>query len=133
MVTKSALEAGVEHALSRLDEFEHLEEDWDSYGAPPIDKAMLEEARKVLKASRDNPELNGLAGLEFYPYPSPTGGVALEYEFQGRELRLKLYPDSNDRVAFRVLKSMPEKYDYEQFPYRLAELRSHFRWLSGGR
>jgi hypothetical protein len=126
----STILQNIERAFARLNEFETLEEDWDSYGAPPIDKAMLEEARKVLKAMRDNPELSGLTGLEFHPYPSPTGGVAIDFEFQGRELRLKLYPDCNDCVVLRVLKSNPEKYIYMQSPYRFAELGDHFKWLS---
>jgi len=40
----------VEWVLSRLEEFEDLKDNWDSYGAEPIEPFVIEEARSIFKS-----------------------------------------------------------------------------------
>lgn len=55
----------------RLDYIATLENDWDSYGAPPIDPRAIAEARRLLA---DWP------GDLPTPTPTTSGGIALEFD-----------------------------------------------------
>lgn len=57
----------------RIRGFGGLEDDWDSYGAPPIDKAAIERALKVVAAA----ESGGIPAP--YAFPTTRGGVSLEW------------------------------------------------------
>jgi hypothetical protein len=131
-VVKSTLEMGVEHALSRLEEFEHLEEDWDSYGAPPLERAVIEEARTIIHEIGKKDYMLGVQRLEFYPIPNRSGGVSLYFEFDDRELRIKFYPHEDKQIVYRVIKTDPQQYKYAESTYDRDNLDRHLNWLISG-
>lgn len=118
-----------ELALSRLEEFETLEDDWDSYGATPIDRSSIEEARDVLRTIERMEFLSSAEELDFYPIPSTSGGMSLYFEFESRELRLKLQPQRSKSVVYRVDKSNSEAYKYWRSEYERAGLLRLLLWL----
>jgi len=118
-----------EHALSRLEEFENLKQNWDSYDAPPIHLGSIEEAREVLKVIARERISENTEEFEFYPIPTTSGGITVYFELKSRELRVKLNPNPGDRMIIRVDKINPDKYYYEQSEYYRTGLRHHFNWL----
>jgi len=122
----------IESSLSRLDEFGNLEENWDSYGAPPLDKQTIEEARTILKMVESSSYLRSASELEFYPIPNRSGGVSLYFELGNRELRIKFYPNESCQVAIRVNKTNPEHFNYIESDYERSKMIEHFTWLSAG-
>jgi hypothetical protein len=129
-LNKSTLTRKTEHALSRLEEFETLEQNWDSYDAPPIHWGSIEEAREVLKIIAIDNILKNVNDFEFYPIPTPSGGVTLYFELKSKELRVKLNPNPDERVIIRVDKINPERYNYEQSDYHQSVMMNNFRWLN---
>jgi len=123
------MEIIVERALARLDEFEHLEEDWDSYGAPPLERAVIEEARIIIRETGKKDYLLGAQGLEFYPIPNRSGGVSLYFEYNERELRIKFYPYEDKQIVYRVIKTDPQQFKYSESTYHRDGLDMHLTWL----
>jgi len=121
-----------ENALARLEEFETLKENWDSYGASIIDLKTIEEAREVLRFTGKENLLKSTEDLEFYPIPTVSGGITIYFVFESKEVRIKLTPNQSDRVVYRVDKINPDDYSYEQRTYDRDQLPSHFLWLVGG-
>jgi len=119
----------VEHALSRLEEFEDLKEDWDSYGASPINMTSIEEARRVFRLISKESGFRHVENLDIYPIPTNSGGVVIYIELKTKELRVKFSPSDSDSVILRVDKRNEEEYHYTQYEYRRTSLTSHFDWL----
>jgi len=83
--------ANVDTQLSRL---RQLQPDWDSYGAPPVDAAVLLRVRAfltdVLSANLPAP----------YVVPTAKGGITLEWHRGERELIVELVPEQSAMDAF---------------------------------
>ena len=130
ILNKSALTRKTEFALSRLEEFETLKQNWDSYGASPLDKDSIDEARTILRRAFDYLSSLRIPELEFYPIPNTSGGVSIYFHLEEKELRIKLYPHENKKIVYLVDKMYPEKYHYREESFNLAHLSKHFIWLS---
>jgi hypothetical protein len=129
LTQRSAVKIEVERSLARLDEFELLEENWDSYGAPPLDISSIEESREVLKLVEHDEKFKRSQGVQVYPIPNRSGGVSLYFELASRELRIKFYPYENKKVVYRVNKTDSEHFHYDESPYDRNSLEEHFSWL----
>jgi hypothetical protein len=71
----------------RLAELAHLQQDWDSYGSPPLHPTAVAAASRVL----------AMAAMENTPLPfiGPVagGGIQFEWNAGGRALEITLLPD----------------------------------------
>ena len=119
-------------SCSRLKEFESLEDNWDSYGAPLPDRQAIEEAQTILEQASRSVILQDATGLTCYPFPDRSGGISLYFELEDRELRLKLHPCEDKRVVYYVNKMKPEQFDYAELSYDRDRLEEHFNWLITG-
>ena len=86
-----AIGSSIDSQLYRL---RQLQPDWDSYGAPSIDAAVLRRVKAfltdVLAASLPAP----------YVVPTSKGGITLEWRRGERELIVELVPDQSAMDAF---------------------------------
>jgi hypothetical protein len=85
----------LETVLERqLASFRSLEENWDSYGALPIDENAIRSARALLV------ELAVAQLPSPYVVPTSKGGLALEWHGQARELGLEILPGNRGAEVF---------------------------------
>ena len=83
--------------LDRIDRLRELKQNWDSYGAHPIDRNSIEVAKQLIRyyAQLTNIDCPRVAA-------SPSGYVALSWEWQesSRELDLEILPDVTFRYSY---------------------------------
>lgn len=73
----------------RLTEFEAFEEDWDSYGAPPISNRAIDAARQLLlRLPRRLGEIEDASPYAVAPLAS--GGIQLEWRGNRRALEIEI-------------------------------------------
>lgn len=72
--------------FTRLQDFHDLSDDWDGYGATPIDGRAISIAEQLIT----NLAASGLPSPEIFPVPS--GGVQLEWTAPGMEFELEVEP-----------------------------------------
>ena len=94
----------------------NLQQNWDSYGAPPVNEKSILRAFDIL---------SGIVNPSFsLPYPSvvPTakGGVQLEWHRNGVDLEIEIYPDSGG--AFSYEGKGEEPFEREDDPANHIEL-----------
>jgi hypothetical protein len=83
------LAAWLDQALEDLEEFQVLEEDWDSYGAAPITDVSLKAARHLLQAAAAR-ELH----KPYFIAPLPRGGVQIEWRGKQDALEIEISPQA---------------------------------------
>jgi len=66
-----------------------LQENWDSYGAPPLDKNCIEKARELYATLPDN---------GWWVVPCSDGGVQIEKHEGGLDIELTISPCGNCRA-----------------------------------
>ncbi len=97
--------------LYKLDGFDELKHDWDSYGAGPIDKRAIETGKNTLR------RLYEITGHVPFVAPDPHGGVGFEY-FEGPK-GLVVDIDADGMTANLLL---PDMIEYTGMP--LADVLS---------
>ena len=109
-------------AVARLNEISALDVDWDSYGGLPISPAVIERALSLL--------INTYSSTWFVPelFPTSSGGVALHWSFENRELEVEIRPDLQFETLF-VNDETGEEYE-PQDPVSLDEVKSLIRRVS---
>lgn len=81
-----------QHALvlQKIGKFSRLKENWDSYGAKPIDKECIDKSLKIIE------ELIKLKSTESFDIPNPfiaplsSGGIQIEWERDERYLEINI-------------------------------------------
>jgi len=73
--------------LTRIAEFRHLPQGWDSYGAPQIDLATQAVTMRIVKLLWLS---LGTALLEPFVAPCSDGGILLEWELPRREISVTI-------------------------------------------
>ncbi|MYB37151.1 MAG: hypothetical protein F4Y26_07165 [Gammaproteobacteria bacterium] len=90
----------------RLAEIAALQEDWDSYGAPPISRARIEAVGDLIQTVADGrappPTL----------VPTPDGSIQLEWHSHGVELEVQMLSESEMEVSFEDLRGQLPEYDH---------------------
>ena len=67
-----------------VDRLRELKEDWDSYGAPPIDPEHIDAAKKVVRALE-------AANISIYCVgPTPDGTVVIRVLLEGEDIGLEV-------------------------------------------
>lgn len=79
-----------EEAFARLQEYETLEPNWNSYGADPIASIAIDNARVVLMAMESLRVSNPPAVA-----PLASGGVQVEWSEDGHYLELEFAADGS--------------------------------------
>lgn len=69
--------------IERIQSFATLEENWDSYGAKPIDQDCIEQAIEYVRC-----QLGLCPNLPYAVVPTNTGGVEFEW-MDGRTYRIE--------------------------------------------
>ncbi|MBV6477748.1 MAG: hypothetical protein HGGPFJEG_00492 [Ignavibacteria bacterium] len=78
--------------INQLHEFLNLNENWDSYGAQPLNKKTIEKAIEVVNVlDRNNIEV-------YYTAPSPSGDILLESRMRNKILEIEILVD--DKITF---------------------------------
>ena len=109
-------------AAEQLARIAALQEDWDSYGAPPISRARIVAACDLIQAVADDrapaPTL----------VPTPEGSIQLEWHSHGIELEVLMLSDTEMEVSFEdLLGELPE---YEEvLSFDLTLLSKYVRLL----
>lgn len=83
---------GANDINTRLEELTELHEDWDGYGARPIDRHAAWFALRVITLTTSH----GLPAPEIFPVPS--GGVQLEWTSSLMELEFEIEPGGRSVV-----------------------------------
>lgn len=73
-------------ALKKLEELKELKDNWDSYGAPPIDKECIKRARWFLLA------IGPKVSRGVWSVPCSHGGVQLEWHQGAVNLEIEFKP-----------------------------------------
>jgi hypothetical protein len=87
----------VVECIGRIERLRELKQNWDSYGAKPVDVDSIASAARLV------PWLAGITGIDCPRVTaSPAGHVALSWEWKQhqRELDLEILPDGTLRYAF---------------------------------
>ena len=79
--------------LTRLEGFARLEDNWDGYGALPMNVGKLEAARRFLTGWPDPLEIP-------WPVPDTSGGVTLEWDHGRNGLLISFDPESPATVTY---------------------------------
>ncbi len=110
-VAKRPLQAlPLKQLVSLLD----LKENWNSYGAPPIDPGTLGFALAFLvRTMRDGTPRPAVLA-------SPRGGLQLEWHEQGIDLEIKVLPGGRFRVYLEDLRTGEEVDSDEDFDLETA-------------
>lgn len=77
----------MQEVFKKLDSFKLLEENWDSYGALPIDPDCIERAKSFLLA------IGVLFTPPLWPCPTSHGGVQFEWNHNGKDLEIAFEPE----------------------------------------
>ncbi len=86
-----------EDCLQRIERLHKLKQNWDSYGANPVDPRSIEAARQLVR------KFAFVQGIDCPRVAaSPAGHVALSWEWQeySRELDLEILPDCTLRYSY---------------------------------
>lgn len=93
-----SLPKDIDGVIDKINTLSNLPKDWDSYGAPPIDRKVLLIACAVLAR---------LVGLP-YPWivPMVNGGICLEWHFNQRDIEVEITSeDTVDNVIAKIEKA----------------------------
>lgn len=74
------------NAISKINSFGELGDNWNGYGAPPFTKSLLDKAKKILRTLRHCPEV------------FPIAGGAIQFEFEN---------DAGDYLEFEIYDTEP--------------------------
>jgi len=124
--SEGTLFAGMPAWLSEVDErlhrFANLEQNWDSYGASPIDEGLIRQALQMLLSS----------DLEDVPkpfvVPRKDGGINFEWDFGEKFLSLEIRKDGMEYFFFnrKDEKSIEKEYKEQNLDSLIKEfLRVH--------
>ncbi len=113
-----------EAAHAKLDEFKSLKKNWDSYGALPIDPAIIRAAHEFLD--------NMPADIDFsHIGPCCDGTVGLEWDTGDRLLELELLTPAT--IGFIWCDDMAEDASEGLYPLaNFARSVQRIRWVLGG-
>lgn len=70
--------------MEKLAEFRHLPPNWDSYGAPMIERSAIDKAQRFVSV------LVTCIGGNWTPVPCPDGGVQLEQHEDGFDIEITI-------------------------------------------
>ena len=85
------------NCVNRIDRLRELRQNWDSYGANPVDPDSIEVAKQLVR------QFAQVTGIDCPRVAaSPAGNVALSWEWDehSRELDLEILPDGMLRYAY---------------------------------
>lgn len=80
----SALAPQLRPVIETLEQFKDLPENWDSYGARPVEADCIIKALEVLR------EVTCWDTLAPYVFPTPAGGVQFEWHTRGIDLEIEI-------------------------------------------
>lgn len=114
----------VDDALRDISRLSGLDENWDSYGSPPLDGTVIQLAVVFIEA------LVGWSMVLPRPAiaPVPGGGLQFEWEWGDRALELELIPGG----SIEYLKVVHQEPIHEDEVASLEELVILLSWLVGG-
>lgn len=87
----------------RLDALAALQQDWDTYGAPPIDRRSLEAAESLTLRGARALERHGRALPSPFIAPTTQGTVQLEWQVEARALEVEVF--TGDRYGYYLADS----------------------------
>lgn len=93
-------------ARQRLGELATLPEDWDSYGAAPIDAGAVERAEHIMSHVSLQGDSVHPTPEPYFVGPIPDGGIEIEWRHAGQRLDIDVRPDGRFD-ALRVMGSGP--------------------------
>jgi len=84
----------MQEAIMQAKGFQELSEDWDSYGAGPIDATCITKAIDIIKSFSEGTPTPWVV-------PCSDGGIQLEWHEQGMDLELSIKPDGCSELYFK--------------------------------
>jgi len=106
-----------QRALSLLNAFRLLEDNWDEYGAIAPGKEVILKAEMLVR------KLEQTGQKVFHVVPGPNGEVLVELREEGKSVEILFYPDRSTYVLF------PKNGAPEQGPYDWEVLPKLLHWL----
>lgn len=111
----------LEPSIRRLQELAGLGQNWDSYGSPPLQRATLELAYRILRVT----DVEGAP----VPFISPTaeGGIQFTWERTGKALEISVTADGGIEFLAESEHARPAE---GVLPYsRVQEVRTLINWF----
>lgn len=111
--------------IQRLETFETLRQDWDSYGAAPVSACALTTARVLLGDLSLRPTaFGGTTIVPFSVNPVATGGINIEWRRADAALELWINADGGIEAVFDRRRSEPrfEEKTLNSIPAAVAEV-----------
>lgn len=110
-------------AQHKISELTQLQENWDSYGSPPIQPSAIEQASESLKY------LSVLHLPHPQIFPVPGGGLQIEFQQEGRELEIEFLPDGS--IEYLMVATDNEMREGSILPSSSGDLYRLAFWLQG--
>lgn len=125
-------------AFRRLDEFSHLPENWDSYGAKPISVISRKRAGELLHAWRHLTQGFGQELPEPFVAPCGDGRVQIEWSVGERHLEIEVSGVAETSQVFTWVAEQETEEDEDYATGHFADMdgkeaRDILRWLFGDR
>jgi hypothetical protein len=109
--------------LKEIDSLRYLEKNWDSYGAPRVNRQSLTEAANVLQELA-RPRMPAPSVV-----PTSDGSIQLEWHTRGIDLEVRWVSPTTVHVSLEDLRGVLASID-DDFRYDFLRLRAAIRELS---
>ena len=109
-------------AISKLNELSELQDNWDSYGARPIESSSMLMALNLLKV------IHNVRVPEPTIVPLATGGIQFEWHTARKDLEIALSPNGQASIYFEQT-GTPPTYSDGKISDLLAQIQSLVRSL----
>ena len=89
----------VDNALQRLNEIQHLAENWDGYGSPAVPEPLIAKMAKLVRAIQDVELPPGMPAPAITPTPD---GMQIEWNGPNGGVELILHPDGSAEFVLEL-------------------------------
>lgn len=119
--------------LKKIGKFSKFADNWDSYGAKPIDKECIAQSLKVIE------ELIRLKSIESFKIPNPfiaplsSGGIQIEWEENDRYLEITISPNNPNIDYFATDKTKGGQLSLEGPLKSVTFLNELLAWFVNGK
>jgi len=113
-VRKCLLESGFKKSINRIASFSDFKENWDSYGAKPIQSLTIARAINLFSVIVD--EIGRLGKAVPLPFIAPCsdGGIQFEWEMCNKELTIVIPPNISQSLEYLWVYSLATDEEHEK-------------------